>query len=394
MNRWSAFTCALLCLVPVMSFAETVKINVVWDTFNSNMYRGLIALPEVEGQPIEYINGDNDTSRDGHVTGGSDSGSIFSSTSVSWTIENPKKGLYKVYLFPETNNRPNKAVWSSDVTVKVQAGGRTHTIKPKQKRGNVWYVCAFEGRSLEVFEQQSFYPVRHMIYGTVRDGMSGRRVSGTRVELINRDTGKVMPNYTTKTDAQGFYLIHSFPMGRFKVRLSKKSYIQTTKETNFILRDLPVQFNAMLSPVFDKTNFRTVLSWGKKPADLDAHITGPGDGGSGSFHISYQNMHVYNKRHTLDIDDTDSYGPETVTLKGLDPGSYEYFVHDYTNRKESAESWALSLADAEVTVYRGDEQIAQFSAPEADGTLWRVFSIDGRTGKIKPHNTLEYVETP
>jgi len=45
-------------------------------------------------------------------------------------------------------------------------------------------------------------------------------------------------------------------------------------------------------------------------------------------------------------------------------------------------------------VYRGDEQIAQFSAPEADGTLWRVFSIDGRTGEIEPHNTLEYVETP
>lgn len=33
----------------------------------------------------------------------------------------------------------------------------------------------------------------------------------------------------------------------------------------------------------------------------------------------------------LDVDATDMYGPETITLRGVESGSFSYYVHIYTN---------------------------------------------------------------
>ena len=73
-----------------------------------------------------------------------------------------------------------------------------------------------------------------------------------------------------------------------------------------------------LSPVLkDLNSMRIVLNWGQSPLDLDSHL-------------SYKNQHVYwdNKQGqdaNLDVDDTDSYGPETVTIdKRLDGQYYVY----------------------------------------------------------------------
>ena len=51
---------------------------------------------------------------------------------------------------------------------------------------------------------------------------------------------------------------------------------------------------------------RVVLTWGKTPDDLDSHM------------IFLATTLLENKTGTdaeLDVDDTDSYGPETITLQ-------------------------------------------------------------------------------
>ncbi len=60
----------------------------------------------------------------------------------------------------------------------------------------------------------------------------------------------------------------------------------------------------------------------------------------------------------LDLDDTTSYGPETVTVslkeEYLKSGEFKYSVHNYTNRGSSNSS-ALSSSNAVVHIYKGNE---------------------------------------
>ena len=70
---------------------------------------------------------------------------------------------------------------------------------------------------------------------------------------------------------------------------------------------------------------RVVLSWGEKPFDLDSHLIFPGG------HIYFDSKEGTDAN--LDVDDTDSYGSETVTISKKHFGeSYIYAVQDYSNK--------------------------------------------------------------
>jgi uncharacterized protein YfaP (DUF2135 family) len=81
-----------------------------------------------------------------------------------------------------------------------------------------------------------------------------------------------------------------------------------------------------LSPVMeDLDGMRIVLSWGKSPSDLDSHLSYPNN------HICY--YHKEGTNANLDVDDTDSFGPETITIeKRAQNKKYIYAVHDYSDK--------------------------------------------------------------
>ena len=136
-----------------------------------------------------------------------------------------------------------------------------------------------------------------------------------------------------------------------------------------------------LSPVLkDLDSMRIVLNWGKNPLDLDSHL-------------SYKNQHIYwdNKQGlaaNLDVDDVDSYGPETVTIdKKLDGQYYVYSVHDYSNRTQPNTN-SLSNSQAKVMVYAGESLIRSYYVPTAKtGNLWTVFRISPE-GEIQDINRI------
>ena len=89
----------------------------------------------------------------------------------------------------------------------------------------------------------------------------------------------------------------------------------------------------------------------------------------------------------LDVDDTTSYGPETITIFKNIYGTYTYAVHDYSNRSSSG-STALSFSNAIVRVFMGSNQVAEYHVPtDQIGTYWTVFQLD-RTGHILPINSI------
>ncbi|HAZ4832909.1 TPA: tetratricopeptide repeat protein [Escherichia coli] len=125
-----------------------------------------------------------------------------------------------------------------------------------------------------------------------------------------------------------------------------------------------------ISPVMTNLDgVRVVLSWGEKPFDLDSHLIFPGG------HIYFDSKEGTDAN--LDVDDTDSYGPETVTISKKHFGeSYIYAVQDYSN-KGLPNSNYLSASKAKVFVYVGSSLVRSYSVPAGKrGNIWTVFKLN------------------
>lgn len=139
-----------------------------------------------------------------------------------------------------------------------------------------------------------------------------------------------------------------------------------------------------LSPVQTKLgSMRIVLTWGENPLDLDSHL-------------NYANQHIYwsnkeGRQANLDVDDRDSYGPETITIdQRLSDQYYVYSVHDFSNRDEP-DSNRLAHSQAKVMVYTGESLIRSYEVPTNKiGNLWAVFRISP-TGEIQDINQISRV---
>jgi uncharacterized protein YfaP (DUF2135 family) len=95
-----------------------------------------------------------------------------------------------------------------------------------------------------------------------------------------------------------------------------------------------------------------------------------------------------NQEAVLDRDDTDAFGPETITLgEAREGATYVYYVHDFTNHS-SQSSNALGRSQATVTVYTAEGR-RDFNVPDEPGTAWKVFEI--RDGVIVPLNQMLYL---
>ena len=103
---------------------------------------------------------------------------------------------------------------------------------------------------------------------------------------------------------------------------------------------------------------RIILNWGSRPdqvRDADSHVACP-CGGPGR-HVYYQNRTHEAAEHKveLDVDDTDWGGPETITLTRPVPGTYLYWVHDYSGPPAT-----LGASDVVVRVVIGAEEAGEF----------------------------------
>ena len=129
------------------------------------------------------------------------------------------------------------------------------------------------------------------------------------------------------------------------------------------------QSGSVLPPVLDTNRRRIVLTWGENPEDLEAHLTAPNPDGC-RHHCYYWDKVIPGA--SLDLDDRHSYGPETITITERSPGTYRYYVHDFTNRLSTNSIW-LSRSSAQVTVYRGARPPQVFTVPaQYDSALERL----------------------
>ena len=209
------------------------------------------------------------------------------------------------------------------------------------------------------------------------DAETGLPVSDVHVTLYSDDTESYFVS-----DKNGFISIPKLEDGEFKIKYNANGYIQEEGLIN-VKAGFIANYRFIISKILLDTQIRIVLQWGEQPADLDLHLEK--DGG---YHISYRNMLVSEDGSAnLDRDDTDSYGPETITLNAIERGvPYYVYVVDYTNRN-NAISQKLSQSNAFVKIYVGEElELSTYISEGISGNRWNVCTI--KDGNITLNGTV------
>jgi uncharacterized protein YfaP (DUF2135 family) len=197
-----------------------------------------------------------------------------------------------------------------------------------------------------------------------------------------------------RSDQDGRYRLEGVSAGKTPVRVSAAGF--TSEQFEQVVRagkENPLR--VALSPGMKAGQIRIVLTWGDDPKDLDAHLEGPLPGG-GKFHVYYGNQGDLKSKEFvhLDVDARNGQGPETITVLGVLPGVYHYWVHDYSDR-DDPKSTALANSEAEVKVFQGDHTYRFRAGHEMVGNRWDACTIEvpqqGLAARVKKVDT--YQET-
>lgn len=188
---------------------------------------------------------------------------------------------------------------------------------------------------------------------------------------------------TAPTNAQGVATFSSLPAGPVAVSVAATNY-NTTSQVAALGCTTSNGVGVALSPASGQSGgltsgqFRVILTWGANPSDLDSHLTGPNTTANSRFHVYYSDE-ADGGLCKLDVDDTTSYGPETVTCPAtntsgsLRPGVYRYGVHHYSGSGNIGNSGAnVRLEFANGTVYT---YAPPASGWNGDDDFWTVFEL-------------------
>ena len=215
------------------------------------------------------------------------------------------------------------------------------------------------------------------------DGSRMIPLDGAHVKIrqgINNRTGSIYKE--AYADTEGYLDLLLLP-GMYTLEIEKTGY-ELTYQTLSVYADNATSV-VSVSPVMHEGEIRIVLNWGAYPEDLDSHLFTPYDGNSETYHIYYGDR-MDADGNNLDVDDTDGFGPETVTINDVKDGFYKYYVADFTNcSNNNPTSMEMSASNATVTVYTSDGQVQRFNVPtDRSGVIWEVFEI--RNKRIVPIN--------
>ena len=124
---------------------------------------------------------------------------------------------------------------------------------------------------------------------------------------------------------------------KFPLNAKKAGYIMLNQKVTTKLGSF-WQNKFLMTKDMSKRSAKFILSWGRKPSDLDLHIV------SDDFHISYRKKIGNLNKVILHRDAKNGYGPETITIKDLDISKvYRVLIHKYSNNGNIDHNTHLSV---------------------------------------------------
>lgn len=255
----------------------------------------------------------------------------------------------------------------------------------------------------------------HLVpYSLVQTGGSGaNNCANLSVQVYNSVQGTIAPlagatvtigTRSATTDSSGVASFTGLAEGAVSVSVASNGYTSATQSATLTCSGSSMETVA-LSPAAGTTGglasgqFRMILTWGQSPTDLDSHITGPTISGSRS-HVYFSSRDGgAGSACALDVDDTTSYGPETVTCPAtssaitgatqLVSGIYRYSVHHYGG------SGDIGGSDANVRLEFANGAVYNYTPPSGTyrgtGDVWTVFELtvdSAGSVSVAPVNTI------
>jgi uncharacterized protein (TIGR03437 family) len=208
------------------------------------------------------------------------------------------------------------------------------------------------------------------VAGTVVNALTVAPLVGATVTLQLGSGGSTRTATTNASGQYSFYIVNN---GSYNVTAAANGFITTT-QTSTVTGAQTLNANFALTQPLQASQYRVIVTW-QTAIDLDAHLTGPKSGGT-RFHVWWNDTTDLLTPSTalLDLDNANP-GPETLTFTPAATGTYRFSLHNYTDR-DALGNARLAQAGAIVRVYRGNQQVAVFTAPSGGGTLWKVFEIN------------------
>lgn len=206
--------------------------------------------------------------------------------------------------------------------------------------------------------------------GTVIDAVTGNGVSGA--EIVLRPVSGNGENSRASTDGYGGYTFSDLAEGSYSVEVSKEGYIEETFSVELDDGQESYTEDFVISPELTSGEIRIVLEWQEQPSDLDSHLFCDMDDGTTS-ELYWGRTTVSSSGGviaTLDVDDTNGYGPETTTISRTD-GVFTFVVSDYTL------SGTMSRCGATVKIYLPGESAPKVvNVPDSIENDWVVCRIN------------------
>lgn len=332
------------------------------------------------------------------------------------------------------NNKVDKTAALKDATVTLSYYGNDITYQKKVKTDDKGRYLFEDGKKLipgiyNITVEKSGYQTvkgRIIIYSTDRKKnnkeilmvKSNSKKGGASGQITDAKTGKPVGvvelivrvgigNYTgdivaqTMVNEDGTYQLSGLPAGSYTVELvdkrdgkEEKKYVTGSMDMIIVGEEVIANQNGVVSNQLYNDQIRIVLTWGEQPKDLDSHLIGTTeDGRREHMFFAYQQIKNNNGivEFMLDVDDTDSFGPETTTIYHPSDDNYHYYVHNYS-RGDARE---LMNSGAMVQVYKGDDNLPwqTFYVPQEEGFYWDVFSYDAEKEILTPYDEV-IVENP
>ncbi|MHC5111085.1 MAG: carboxypeptidase-like regulatory domain-containing protein [Planctomycetota bacterium] len=223
------------------------------------------------------------------------------------------------------------------------------------------------------------------VTGTVVNAQTGEALQGVTISIDGT-------NATTATNATGQFTMTTAPEGSRTVSAARTGFVTASVPVTISPTE-PAEVSIGLLAISGGGNGVAItLAWGQSPRDLDLHVSGPD--GAGRFHVAYYALNPV-AYASLDLDDTSSFGPETVTVSSQNgayvAGTYAVWVHNFSDEAE------FDVSSGVITVFAGGLQVAQYQVEDATGDaiedIWRVveFTVaaDGTISDINPFQSYE-----
>ncbi len=264
-----------------------------------------------------------------------------------------------------------------DVKVTTDTGNNIYTLSFKYLTCEILVECDENGNVTGNGIYNVIFPTQRLlaenkvtVSGRIINVSDANLVSGALIEIrsgFDNIIGEIIQETTAE---DGSYTVE-LDKGEYTFEISAEGY--NTEYFNVRADEtVSVMLDFSITPKLKNGQIRIVLEWGETPLDLDSHLNGETSKGT-AISVDFTSPTANegdDEIAVLDVDDTNGYGPETITINDVG-GSYSYRVHRFSN------SGSLKNSGAVVKVYMSDSsQPVTFEVPsDVDDEWWDVFTI-------------------